>query len=128
MRTKEEIYKDLRIGNIFQFPVNGRTAYWRISDILTNNFEVYFKENPNYDHSTNLTPVEIHSLILIDCGFKCDGAVCRIDIPNGQIVFHGNDCLIKYGKNGSSLPRIKYLHQLQNLYYSLTGDELNVTL
>lgn len=38
-------------------------------------------------------------------------------------------CLgIKYGDKFISLTHIQHIHQLQNLYYALTGQELTITL
>lgn len=157
MRTKEEIYKDLRIGNIFQFLVEGRTEYWHIADILTNDFEVYFKENPDYDHSTHLTPVVITEQVLLKCGFtvsKSDDVyeydVYSIQISNNRVLCfckppvvdtHSGERKVAeywwfdsfFGQSFCNFcddfwNKPKYLHQLQNLYYSLTGVELNVTL
>jgi hypothetical protein len=34
---------------------------------------------------------------------------------------------ITSGDSESTLTSVKYLHQLQNLYYSLTGTELEIT-
>jgi len=33
-----------------------------------------------------------------------------------------------FNKNGAFINKIKYLHQLQNLYFALTGEELTINL
>jgi hypothetical protein len=33
--------------------------------------------------------------------------------------------VVKYRRHGEVITRIKYVHQLQNLYFALTGNELN---
>lgn len=74
-------------------------------------------------------PIPLTPEILEKCGFE---KMMRENdyIFNGFRITHvhltGNFC---YGLgNGNNPPAMKYLHQLQNLYYSLTGEELNVQL
>lgn len=40
----------------------------------------------------------------------------------------GTLCIEQYSEGWSELPHIKHLHQLQNLFFALTGQELTVNL
>ena len=108
---------DLRIGNKFQFPVNGKTEYWDIISISKD--EVYFSQNEDYNHFLNLQPIPLTEEILLKLDknneFLMIDKVGFIIFKNGyayQFIFADYPCL----------------HQLQNLYYALTGKELNVKL
>lgn len=90
-------------------------------------------------------PIPITEKLLLKCGFKYVGAEI-----NGEIVqqFFLSDLKnICFGRNNngiylctlynngyaeidrlSIIKRVTYLHQLQNLYFDLTGKELEVTL
>lgn len=77
----------------------------------------------------NVHPVLLTEDVLLKCGFK-QGKMQHGDLCfywNGQVVAYGifyddlNEVLI----DNSS---IKYLHQLQNLYFALTGEELKISI
>lgn len=73
-------------------------------------------------------PIPLTPDILLKCGFKNNGFTFRlqglsIKFPGtlhkkGRTYFSGW-CIIEKSP--------EYLHQLQNLYYSLTGEEVNYT-
>lgn len=81
-------------------------------------------------------PIPISPNILLSCGFVLSGynmlfwvkdniSLAGInwadaDIPEYQFVNFG------WGSNENQIISIRYLHQLQNLYYALTGEELTV--
>jgi len=84
------------------------------------------------------SPIHLTSEIVTDCGFTFSGEDAKykysrhfktnleIVYGNGHYQFHYCD---KLGgiilKDRTSTP-ICYVHQLQNIYYCLTGDELNL--
>ena len=78
----------------------------------------------------NLNPIPVTNELLIKCGFRKEkDSFYRADL--------GNIVLIQYGYyiqlmecTSETIPvvKIEFLHQLQNLYYSLTGRELEVNL
>lgn len=83
-----------------------------------------------------LSPIPLTNEVLEKCGFKQweDGITWELNTPNGFIhivgtAFHlggEHSCTNMHtflGDHG-----LKCLHQLQNLYYSLTGTELTVNL
>jgi len=83
-----------------------------------------------------LDPIELSPEILEKCGFEKytevpdDGIGDELEIWNNYCIdvffdVHGALVLKDYHVN---INRPKYLHQLQNLYFALTGEELTVNL
>lgn len=88
-----------------------------------------------YIEEDNLSPIDLTEEILLKCGLKKqyrnwvieneDSVEC-FEYSDGEL-FLTSDVLddgttLKYGRG------MKHLHQLQNLYFALTGEELNVQL
>lgn len=123
--------KELRIGNIVSykdevFQIDGIQPGW-----------VWFKSDGTMrsDSLSDVKPIPLSPEVLEACGF--------IKSRDGYIDcwWHGHnpitqdfEIIIKYSENYRTFfylnahHKLKYLHQLQNLYYSLTGSELQVTL
>jgi len=78
---------------------------------------VKFDQYAVYDYQVD--PIPLTPEILDRCGFKKTKFKWRID---------EGDAFYLYGSNGFYapfvMPEIKYLHQLQNIYYAMTGEEL----
>lgn len=83
-----------------------------------------------------IKPIPISPEILEKCGFEKRGEeendVWYI-LPLGYFFGHrvaitGNFLNGKWIPHGDNKPPLEYLHQLQNLYYCLTGTELTITL
>lgn len=77
----------------------------------------------------DICEIELTAELLTTCGFTQSGCYW---VNNGVYVWeHGLGDYITFNQQriGSiGINReIKYLHQLQNLYFALTGDELNYT-
>jgi len=110
---------ELRIGN--------ETSFGKVYQIEEDCF--YSKKNDvSYKNKwAKIDPIPLTPEILYNCGFTYDGT-CFIRkgifigefksglkyMPTNQLYWGGNI-------------EIKCLHQLQNLYFSLTGEELNYT-
>lgn len=71
----------------------------------------------------NIKPIELTEEILFKCGFKED-----------DLFYHKDDIIISnfyedfLTLDGYDCSKIRYLHQLQNLYFALTNQELNIEL
>jgi hypothetical protein len=66
--------------------------------------------------------------ILIRCGFR-DGKLPVSNDVGWRFMLEVDEGEIVLAVKEYALPlRIKYLHELQNLYHALTGDELNIVL
>ena len=123
---------ELRIGNWVHEPVIG---YCQIEVIEYNNCLVGDSSDTAYNILlTGLEPIPLTPEILIACGFPL-----AEHQRMGAIVYENNKFdiwLYKYdGKSSytcSCSPDggkpIEYLHQLQNLYFALTGEELDINL
>lgn len=108
---------DLRIGNWVLH--NG--DYRKLTEI---EFKILLQFSVD-----ELTPIPLTEEILLKCGvyydidsdtFKISNCSLQLDIFD----FEEYDCVVF----GESLIQIKYLHQLQNLYHALTGQELEIEL
>ena len=81
----------------------------------------------------NIAPIELTEDVLLKCGFKSvsgDAMVhkinrhFRLEYALGEYVLR-----IKTDRHDSSYVRVvRSLHQLQNLYFAITGEELDVDL
>lgn len=123
--------KELRIGNFVYFNDNifeGQKNKIVEIEKISKNF-VYDKINKNtiIGELQNYKPIEINKEILLKLGF----------IWTDVIPYHNEpilkDCFFGYSENEihlfsdyphESLKRIKYVHEFQNIYFSLTNKEI----
>jgi len=86
------------------------------------------------DEFTFIEPIPLTGEILLKCGF--DGNI-NLGFGNDAIELNyittDNHFQFEYGLPGTNkviwlLTQVKYLHQLQNLYFALTNQELQVNL
>jgi len=130
-------YKDLRIGNKLQKETGGVFTVLR----LDNSDDILVEEQRGLlSLNYNLFGILITPEILEKCGFKETGenienyTVCKWALNKFEFWAYGFDetftIYINYDKmdNGKFAlqPEFKHLHQLQNLYHILTGEELNI--
>jgi len=107
---------ELRIGNLyFHEPTND------YDEVRKNTFDL-IERNPEC-----YKPIPLTEEWLIKFGFEDNQKVKGVKYIDGVIAI---DC-IRYGKgwclaNDEYHPNIKYVHQLQNLYFALTGEELTI--
>jgi hypothetical protein len=115
---------ELRIGNILHYTdderlkpeIRNKPFYIVADDIL------YLSENPDWEF---IYPIPLTEEILLRCGFKHDCDLINMLCKNG-IWFNRKNMEASF--LSSKLIKIKYLHQLQNICYALTGEELQVNL
>jgi hypothetical protein len=103
----------------------------QIHTVMPANVRLWANPIAIYEHS-DLDSVTLTDEILLKCGFKFNGYRSYY-----VLIFDSLFLELLKRNNGSFQPRnctsdtgieIKSLHQLQNLYFSLTGKELNVNL
>jgi hypothetical protein len=133
---------ELRIGNLVEYPNwnrNDTPAYFKIRDIYTDDRKIGLTNGIIQIPSTKLDhikPIPLTEEWALKLGFinTHDGNFHKgYDLAinyngNHVISFVWNkvlDWYIKY--NGDIYRRIKSVHQLQNLYFALTGQELKIT-
>lgn len=79
----------------------------------------------------SINPILLTEDILLKCGFEktMDWTFSKSLIGNLKLVYYLGEKGFSIGfKQYSDFPNIKYLHQLQNLYHSLTQTELEIKL
>lgn len=85
-----------------------------------------------FDDKNPCYPIPLTEEILLKLGFEKIEEISwyvdyRID-EQYKIVYYKDDKCFKLFSPIASLSKIKYLHELQNLFFVLTGDELEVNL
>jgi len=89
--------------------------------------EDYLESDPSrdivlYEH---LAGIPLTEEILLKCGLHPKvNYIKGLQICDGKAFFSDNE----FGHKQEDEIECKYLHQLQNLYFALTGEELNVEL
>lgn len=107
--------EELRIGN---WARNSYGDVWRI----TGQDITWFSLKSKLYYGIHLT----HD-VLLKCGFQYDTitySLGRISLAPGN----GGMDVFLCGISGGIITNIQYVHQLQNLYFALTGGELNFKL
>jgi len=122
---------ELRIGNLVDIlhPISKKWNFERIKAKTIANIE----HNPNHDLIVNnIAPIPLTPEILEKCGFKLYGKNnwfyifeenFSIEYTNYLGEFYYFMCGYSYSHS-----KIEYLHQLQNLYFALTGNEFEINL
>jgi hypothetical protein len=124
---------DFRIGNY---------VYYKhpTTDLLIHKIEwLDFKEINEFPDIYNEyhKPIQLTEEILIKCGFKnkmnlmyiniFDGMLC-ISIKDFSYGLYSTEQRFNIGLSYSNSSKIEYLHQLQNLYFALTNEEITIQL
>jgi hypothetical protein len=128
---------ELRLGNLVEYKIHGKDE-WVVAPVFS----------LNMDSGEFLRPVPLTPELLVKCGFeltynKTNHKRCEISVGEDGFKLEFNwrkEALawteFKITGNGgydeggemSINETCKYLHQLQNLYFTLTGTELNIQL
>jgi len=115
---------ELRIGN----RVN---LYGSEATIIPNDFEKWFQYEPNWE-SKAFKPILLTEEWFLKFGTKKnENNDLFIQHPTNELLrFYLVDGFIQETKSDccpiSNYKHIKYVHQLQNLYFALTGNELEI--
>ena len=113
---------ELRIGN-YVFSLETQN-HQRITELLEEQpfFDAITFDYPNYDE---IEPIPLTEEWLLKFGFELTGSFYRLKKSKLiQIILH-DDGLDVCNYN-LYLHQIKHVHQLQNLYFALTGADLTV--
>lgn len=128
--------KELRIGNLVKDDECIIVVVEALSgdNALVNGYgenEVLFSKKgyPNVLFESEIYPIELTEELLLKCGFKkTDNNWVILDL---QFMSFGWEkfarLTLSIDGNIMYLVHIKYVHQLQNLYFALTGEELVFT-
>ncbi|VXC99401.1 hypothetical protein [Sphingobacterium multivorum] len=117
---------ELRIGNYVA------SDHFKDRDVIVK-VRLIGQEQAIVEHPNGLTEpmlyqgemraIKLTEEILLKCGFDIESVPYHCINGNVVLYYSQGDFLYKY--TGTE---IKYLHQLQNLFYALTGKELEVNL
>lgn len=125
---------ELRLGNYLK----GKRGPAKVAKIEkeSNNIitcQAWYIYEPAYGNSNDfLKPIELNPHILERCGFEWNGMYLEIQLTARKTLrFYEGDCgkmdITQDGKYISfRMGHIKYLHQLQNMYFVLSGEELKI--
>jgi hypothetical protein len=132
---------ELRLGNLVM--VNHKTDLLAmVTWIQEKSICLIFDRQPDLSNGivcspNDLIPIPLTEEWLLKFGFI---KMYKADNKNGYGLYSGEDIYpfiaielyhdgIIFINNGSRrIEHIKYVHQLQNLYFALTGEELNIQL
>ncbi len=126
--------KELRIGNLYTTIKNQEII---IAGIDTLNKFITINSSGNTDITSrnessiifeDLNPIEITPKSITQLGLVADESmnISIVSDNNTRFIWNEklNQVVLVDGKNGTIGQEIKYIHQLQNIYYLLTGKEL----
>lgn len=122
---------ELRIGNLVSENVLG------ISKVVGIIKSAAFLSNSPKSHYTielkNINPIPLTPEILEKCGFECEYvskyAIKYTHLNHAEIGYNWTKLSGWFARYyGPILIHIKYLHQLQNLYWCLCGEELEINI
>ncbi len=115
---------DLRIGNLFIVDYQ----IWSINKITnkgvnypSNKYGVDIYSNQEMFSFDYIEPIPLSPSILKKCGFEKENGMMCWEYNGVKIAY---ETLAKFYRLYPYTHPIKYLHQLQNLIHSLTGEEL----
>ena len=112
---------DLRIGNL----VISSSKIIAIESIDKYGVNVFYCRDYGEEYwclHDNLTPIPLTEEWLLKFGFEKSIIGMRLNV----FLFSDGVMCIPDGQEARELPHIKYVHQLQNLFFALTDKELTV--
>lgn len=123
---------ELRIGNYVRYD----NSFIKVTTIAVdfNNNPIIIAHTDSWTWSSNqmhIQPIELTEEIFIKCGFEYDKFLIIHSKLGGIYLsepFREADYFLIKSNSGDKISSIKYLHQLQNLFFILTGEELQINL
>jgi hypothetical protein len=124
---------ELRKGNYFSGNFRDQWSVIKIRAMPLYSYDVEAENGKEYSLA-NLEAIPLSPEILLKCGFKFDSD----ELSDGENKVIVEKYILEYFEwyqkskelfyREVNLPHIKYLHKLQNIYFDLIGEELNVQL
>lgn len=128
---------DFRVGNwIADYEVDpNKTTYFQVEEIkkfnnkkLNNSLGVEYRNGSVWNGDDESLAIKLTEEWLLKFGFT----TFIIDVWDSPEAHKNNYHIVKHGEKwifrglGASIVEVKHIHQLQNLYFSVTGEELEV--
>lgn len=122
-----ELYKELRVGNLIEVNISFESEDWRVFNVTAPVISTIMDCHDSY-RPIPLTAEWLERLGFegnINDGYALNGVELDYLTTEDNFQFEYG---IPNAKRGVAwiLVDIKYVHQLQNLFYCLTGEELTV--
>lgn len=126
---------ELRIGNKVIY--SNSNSFYTVTGIYEYGIDVEDEMEQTYMEYDCFEPIQLTEEILLKCGFKY--TPCGIqgaDMWQGLAYWDYKELHLRGDKNikyplkiqGFINSEIKYLHQIQNLYFALTNEELEIKI
>ena len=117
--------QDLKIGNYVVLSEDG--TIFKVEEISKKGLVVQNENETVWIETEAFEPIPLTEEILLKCGFEKDGLDNYV---SRYVCIYDNIRSINIGINGCDidLECPLYLHQLQNLYFVLIGEELQINL
>lgn len=119
---------ELRIGNWVMYNDQNETPMPTAIQICIQDL-ILINENVK---DCNYNPIPLTEQILLKCGLIDTKYTLYIKAKTKVIIFNWSSKVVatgvRYGWHCKKYKHIKYLHELQNLYYALTKTELIINL
>ena len=115
---------ELRIGNLVEYKITDdldeRIEWWEVSEIDSEDLKII-------DDDDDYRPIPLTEEWLKKLGFELKYGCFLLSTNRGTILIEEDLAQISsvISHDGFMAP-CKYVHQLQNLYFALTGSELTV--
>lgn len=109
---------ELRIGNYVNL-------YGSQATIIPNDFQKWFQNEPNWENKA-FKPILLTEEWLLKFGFTHNGGYSWDCKKLGCQRYIENHLTKGYFETNYESKHIQYAHQLQNLYFALTGQELEI--
>jgi len=119
---------DLRIGNLVQNDM-GKVRYGKIASFNNKSANLKMEFSKLSTSLNSVDGIPITEEWILKSGFKWSGGFAELKHPEIPLYF------LKHPKvkdkytcffNTLSIGNIKYIHELQNLYFALKSEELNI--
>ena len=125
--SKSVTDKEFRIGNFINYRIvdkmDERKEWLEVSEIDHDDLRIF---GIKYETNQDYQPIEITEDWLCKLGFNKTGGTYEFIDGLVELVFHKGEVFEVIEGQWKSFKHIKHLHQLQNLYFALTGRELTV--
>jgi hypothetical protein len=116
--------KNYRVGNFVRSKINGISKVEQVGSSINSNYVGGRSLDGNYWENSYL-PVEITEQWLIDFGFRKDEETDYRWFIDDWLAYDLDDNCIRISDSWEFGKR-KYVHELQNLFFAITGRELEL--
>ena len=114
---------ELRIGNY----LNGKQGHVIVTEIRTNNIVKIQDNTSSFDVGTCLVAIPTTTEWLLKLGFKYNESSSLYEKRGYDVdIKDGEYCHFYIPEFGDWYQDTEYIHQLQNLYFALTWEELKL--